>query len=397
MVYFLLIFISFQLSYASDVDKLISESWSQDPLLLSQQKKIDAAQIDQFARFLPNSPTLTFADSDNHSWRTYGVNLPFAFPGKSFAYHRLDRLKVSAEVRELSAKKIELAKFIFGLYSDCASKKELSSILSTAVKELGILKEAITARYEMGQATQAERIGIELQYRQASIENLTLQDQQKVACTKLNDYKNEKSLQTELKDSGLPSDFDPTFLDELGESSLEFIRAENEQKISALNAELSSWSIAPDINLTYYRNYYNRVVASPIVPVKWTNTYMVSVNLPILYPFYERSEFFKLRAENMINSERAKMRLIEVEKEILNAQDTFRRSRKIYDKLMRQDLPMAEAMVDSTLAAYRQGKLGFSELILSKRTWLDLKKEEVDLKLKILSARLVCLKNCERN
>jgi outer membrane protein TolC len=56
---------------------------------------------------------------------------------------------------------------------------------------------------------------------------------------------------------------------------------------------------------------------------------------------------------------------------------------------------MAETMVDSTLANYKAGKLGFSELILARRTWLDLKKEEVSLKQSLLNARLVCLTSCE--
>ncbi len=91
------------------------------------------------------------------------------------------------------------------------------------------------------------------------------------------------------------------------------------------------------------------------------------------------------------------MRRAESEKGLDVAVASFSRNKKIYDKLKAHDLPMAEAMVDSTLAAYKQGKLGFSELILAKRTWLDLKKEEVNLKLSMLNARLVCLSHCEGN
>lgn len=390
---FLLIFSSS--AFASDLDQLILKSWESDPFLEAQKSKIQAAEIDQIARFLPNSPTLSFADADNHSWRTYGVTLPFGFPGKAFAYSRLDRQRVQVENKEMLAKKIELARFVYGLYADCMSKKELVAVLSLAVKELGILKEAITARYEMGQSTQAERIGIELQYRQADIENMTLREQKKVACSKFSDFVSDKKFTLSLEEEKLPTDLSADVLNELGTDSLEFIRSTNEKVLSHTTADLAAWSIAPDISLSYYRNYYNRVVASPIIPVQWTNTFMISVNIPILYPFYERSEYHKLRAENIIAAERARMRGIEAQKESDNAVDTYQRNRKIFKKLLDHDLPMAEAMVDATLAAYRQGKLGFSELVLARRTWLDLKKEEVQLKQSILNARLICLKSCE--
>ena len=123
---------------------------------------------------------------------------------------------------------------------------------------------------------------------------------------------------------------------------------------------------------------------------------MVSMNIPLLFPFYERSELIREQAEKRIASQRANMRLLQSQKTEEDAGYDFRRNKKVFEKLIAHDLPMAETMVDSTLAAYKQGKLGFSELILAKRTWLDLKKEEVNLKLSMLNARLICLNTCER-
>lgn len=383
--------------YASPLENMIQTAWNKDSFLKAQDSIIESARLDRFARFLPNNPTITYMDQDNSSWRTYGVSLLVGIPGKAFALHKVDNEILSSERAELFAKRIELASFITGRYLSCASTKELLSILNEAVKELGILKGAITSRYEMGQSTQAERIGIELQYRQANIEYQSLVDQSKVACAKLSEVIQDKELGESLPETPVvPEDFSEEVLTKLGTKSMDVIRADNESRVARSEADVAFWRAAPDFTFTYYRNNYNRVVASPIVPVQWTNTFMVSLNIPILFPFYERSEIMKAKAGNEIISQRAYMKKLESERIAGDAALSFQRSKKILRKLKEHDLPMAETMVDSTLAAYKSGKLGFSELILAKRTWLDLKKEEVNLKVNMLNSRLVCLNSCER-
>ena len=385
-------------AYASPLETMIVSIWDADSLINAQNFKIKAAELDKFARFLPNNPVISYADSDNQSWKTYGVSLAVGLPGKAFALHKVDSAVLKAEKAEMVAKKIELALFVLQRYASCAASKELLSVLSEAVKELDVLKEAITSRYEMGQSTQAERIGILLQYRQANIEYLALVDQTNVACDKLTQLVKDRELDSSLaQNPELPEDFSSSVLSELGSKSLDLIRAENDSHVSAVEADVSFWRSAPDLTFSYYRNYYNKVVASPIIPNQWTSTFLVSINIPLLYPFYERSEIMRAKAENQIIAQRSNMKRIESEKTILDSAKTFVRNREIYKKLKSYDLPMAETMIDSTYAAYKQGKLGFSELILAKRTWLDLKKEEVNLKLSMLNSRMICLNACERN
>lgn len=383
--------------HCSPLENLIQTAWNKDSFLKAQDSKIEAAKLNRFAQFLPNNPTLTYMNQDNSSWRTYGVSLNVGIPGRAFALHKVDNEVLNSEKSELFAKRIELASFITDRYISCASTKELLSILNRAVKELAILKDAITARYEMGQSTQAERIGIELQYRQANIEYQTFKDQGKVACEKLEEVIADKNLGESIPDEpGIPEDFSEELLSKLGNKSMDVIRADNESRVAKSEADVAFWRAAPEFTFTYYRNYYNRVVASPIIPVQWTNTFLVSLNIPILFPFYERAEIMKAKAENEIIAQRAYMKKLESERLVGDAALSFQRSKKILKKLKEHDLPMAETMVDSTLAAYKQGKLGFSELILAKRTWLDLKKEEVNLKVNMMNSRLVCLGSCER-
>ncbi len=399
-MFYLLLSLTFLFSAQASspaLDKIIIAGWQSDPLLHAQENKIKAAEIDRFARFLPNNPIISYANSDNRSWKTYGVSLQLGLPGKAFALSSVDREILRAEERELVAKKIELASFIADRYSACASTRAQEEILKTAVEELQTLKDIFTARYEMGQSTQAERIGIELQHRQARIEYESLKDQSVVACKKLTSYLEERNLDASIVSTIEPAeDLSEEILSSLGSTSMDVIRAEGEMRVSEQQREVAFWKTMPELTVSYYRNYYNKVVASPIIPVQWTNTWVVGVEIPLLYPFYERSQILHEKAEATIRERRAAMRKIEAERTIDDAANTFRRSMDILKKLRAHDLPMAETMLDSTLAAYKQGKLGFSELILAKRTWLDLRKEEVNLKASLLNSRLVCLNACER-
>lgn len=381
----------------SILENVISTSWHEDSFIKAQEAKISAADLDKFARFLPNNPNLTYSNADNSSWHIFGGSFDVGIPGKAFALRKLDDTRYGIEKSELMAKKNELAQYILNRYSECASGQELNQILSVATRDLETLAKTLTARYEIGQSTQAERIGMELQYRQASIEYNTIRDRSVIACEKFKEVLEKYGMEPRLAESNLslPDDLPEALISEMGTYSVDYVRASNDARLSDVRYKTAVWEILPTFNLGFYRQYYSQVVASPIIPTQWTSTYTVSLNFPLFYPFYNGNELRKIRAENMIAERRAEMKKIESEVDMANARKTFQRSRKILEKLRSHDLPMAETMVESTLANYKAGKLGFSELILAKRSWLDLKKEEVSLKLSLLNSRLVCLNKCE--
>lgn len=381
----------------STLENVITTSWHEDSFIRAQEAKISAADLDKYARFLPNNPNLTYSNADNSSWHIFGGSLDVGIPGKAFALSKLDDTRFGIEKSELMAKKNELAQYILNRYSECASGQELNQILSVATRELETLSKTLTARYEIGQSTQAERIGMELQYRQANIEYNAIRDRSVIACEKFKEVLDKYGMDSKLAESNLtlPDDLPEALVSEMGPHSIDFIRASNDARLSDVRYKTAAWEILPTINFGYYRQYYSQVVASPIIPTQWTTTYSVSVNFPLFYPFYNGNDLRKIRAENMIAERRAEMRKIESEVDMDNARKSFQRNQKILQKLRQHDLPMAETMVESTLANYKAGKLGFSELILAKRTWLDLKKEEVSLKQSLLNSRLVCLNKCE--
>lgn len=392
------LFISSEIK-ASTLSDLIQTYWNEDALIRAQKKKIASAELDRFARFLPNNPQISYADSDNKSWKTYGVSVNFGLPGKAFAMNKLDNEVIKIENAELAAKKNELARFVLGYFSDCAGSLEILNVLEEATDELATLERTITARYESGQSTQSERLGIQLQLRQARIELGVAKDKSAISCIKLKELTSscESGNCKSFKESDfvLPDDLEATLVSELGSISPEVIRSNNEMKLANVRQSVATWENLPELSIGVYRNYYNKVAASPIIPTQWTTTYLFSINFPLFYPFYNGNDVRKIRADSMIAERRAYMGKISSEKEMEIAAKNFRRNKQVLEKLRSHDMPMAEVMVDSTFASYKAGKLGFSELILAKRTWLDLKKEEVNLKISLLTDRLTCLNSCE--
>lgn len=395
MKFIILLLTLVSLAEANTLEEVIRTAWGKDNLIKAQETKISAADLDKWVRFLPNNPNLTYSNADNSSWHIFGGTLDVGIPGRAFAMRKLDTARYEVEKSELSAKKNELAQFILDRYSDCAAGKELLKVLTSATTEFESLTRALTARYETGQTTQAERIAMELQYRQAKIEYDAIVDNSANACAKFRELSERYELTLDEGALQLPDDFEAATLSEMGPASADYIRSNNDLRLADARYQTASWEVLPNISLGFYRQYYSRVVASPIIPVQWTTTYSVSVNFPLFYWFYNRNDLQKLRAENMIIERRAQMKKTQSEVDINNARKLFSRNRRILSKLRQHDLPMAETMVDSTLANYKAGKLGFSELILARRTWLDLKKEEVSLKQSLLNARLVCLTSCE--
>jgi outer membrane protein TolC len=216
--FLLLLLLSFNaLASSNKLEEIIETSWKKDLFIKAQESKISAAELDKWARFLPNNPNLTYSDSDNTSWRIYGGSIDFGLPGKAFALKKVDNVRYDNEKAELTAKKNEIAQFILNRYSECASSQELLEIMAEATEELETLSKTLTARYEIGQSTQAERIGMELQYRQAKIEFNSVQDRVQVACEKFQEVLGRYDIQDVKIDKTLtlPMDISPSLVSQI--------------------------------------------------------------------------------------------------------------------------------------------------------------------------------------
>jgi ribosomal protein L20 len=64
-------------------------------------------------------------------------------------------------------------------------------------------------------------------------------------------------------------------------------------------------------------------------------------------------------------------------------------------EIREKDIPLATALVESTYSAYKAGKLGFAELVLSRKTLSDLRLQDIQLRSAIVQNHLKCLNQCE--
>src|SRR5689334_2933174 len=97
MKFIILILSLASVARASSLEDVIRSAWEKDTFIKAQENRISAADLDKFARFLPNNPNVAYSDMDNSSWHIYGGTLDIGIPGKAFALRKLDNARYESE------------------------------------------------------------------------------------------------------------------------------------------------------------------------------------------------------------------------------------------------------------------------------------------------------------
>ncbi|MGZ3805525.1 MAG: TolC family protein [Pseudobdellovibrionaceae bacterium] len=400
---FILILLGFNFGFDSKAENSASESvltlpeainrlWNESSQLKAQKQQVELASVDRWRRYLINEPQFTYTNSDNNTAQSYGLQLTTSFPGKAFAMAKSDEVKSRSQIAEYSSKKYDLAKMLVQAYLDCAVAQETLDLQQKTVRDTDTLFHSLKMAYEMGHSTQAEKIGAELQARQAENDLVATQDKVEVLCKKLNTLLGDKEKQ--ISAVKVPEDLDAKILQELGSRTADQERSLAAIEQSQVTSDLAGWSQAPDLTFSVARNHYLYLPGSPS-GAEWTTNYGISLTLPLLFPFNERVEFHRARSQSLIDKATAEQQKIAADSDQLDGRREYERSRKRLKELRHKDFPLAMALVDSTYSAYKAGKLGFAELVMSRKTLVDLKMQEIQLRSSIVSARLRCLSQCE--
>jgi len=377
-------------AHAVSLDSAIQDAVRQSNYVKAQEVSANIAANDRWRRFLVHEPSFSYSNSDNGAEESYGLSLTTPFVGKSLAFMELDHAKAKAEAVEIQSKRQDLAKLITDSYLDCASGLALLDIQKTALSDLETMFRSLTAMYESGHASQAERIGTDLQMRQTRSEVRAAADKTDVSCRKWHILVGDEN---SVPDK-IPEDLSHDTLEMLGNQSADLSRGEAALKMANVNDDLRWWSAAPDLTWSYQRNHYVNLGASPIL-TPWTTTYGVSVTVPIFFLFDESIEAKRAKAQNAFDRHNAEVSVLNARNDEEDAAREYQRSKKRIQELRDKDIALAEALVESTFASYKTGKLGFAELMLSRKTLWDLKTQEVQLKIAAVQARLKCLLKCE--
>ena len=377
------------------IEEVIHQAWLFSPQLSAQEVQTSLSSGDRWRRYVPNEPQLQYANSDDHSSESFGVQLSTSFPGKAFALKRLDAAKYQSQSLESSAKKYELAKIVAQAYLDCASSSALVLLQTETSSDLETVYRTLRSLYETGHATQAEKIGAELLSRQAQQDFLAAKDKEEVQCAKFASLLKLNNIELDIAKLELPEDVSASLISEIGPSTSDQARAQAAAAVASATGSTAWWSQAPDLTFGIARNHYPYLPASPSGKI-WTNNYSVSITLPLLFPLREQVEVRRSRSQATIDLNVAEAARLLADSDQSDAAREYKRSRARLDELRRRDLALGEALVESTYSAYRSGKLGYAELVLSRKILNDLRTQDILLRLSIVSAHLRCLTECDR-
>ena len=381
------------------LEGVLRNVWEHSPQLEGQEVQASLASGDRWRRFVFNEPQFLYSNSDDNTARTYGLSLTTSFPGKGFAFARLDAAKSRGQHAELLAKKYDLTKTVTQAYLDCAVAQETFDLQKQTSADLETVFQTLKALYETGHSTQAEKIGSELLARQAKLDLTTAGDKQEVLCKKLDliiptAVSSQKYLfEFSGKKARLPDDLDPGIISELGPMTADQNRAVSAVDLSVATAFTSGWSQLPDLTFNFNRNHYTYLPGSPSGK-EWTTTYGVSVTLPILFPFHETVEAKRTRSQALIDQNSAEIQKVSALSDRADGAKEYQRSMERLQELRSKDLALAEALVESTYSAYRAGKLGYAELVLSRKTLTEIRTQDIQLRSSIVNSHLKCLDQC---
>lgn len=373
----------------------IKEALAHSPIVRAQNAATEVTLDDRWRRYLPNEPTLIYTVNDNTSMVQYGIGLGIPFPGKVIAMGQMDRARAAEARAELESRRFDVAAEVTDAYLECAAAEATVAMQSQTVGDLETVFATLKAQYESGHGTQAEKIGAELQSRQARADLDVARNKQLTSCRKFaGRWAIESGRALPDPDLDLPDDLDDEVINELGSRTADEARSAAAALVADATRRVAWWGEAPDLNVQAFRNYYPTFMASPNGHV-WTNGISVSMKFPLFFPFSSGADVKREKAQARIDENQAFAKQVDARADVDEARKEYRHARGRLRELREKDLILAQALVESTSSAYRQGRLGFAELVLSRRTLTDLRAQDIALRTTIVAAHLRCLNSCQ--
>ncbi len=365
----------------------IQQAWKDSPQLKELTTQSSLAQGDRWRRFLPNEPKFSYGKDHSDDSSTYVVDLSVAFPGKAFAYSQLDSAVLQKQRAELVARKSELAVLLAHAYLSCASAQATIQIKEGSLNDLESLLHSLKSRRGI---IQTEKLSFELETRQTRRELVSARDAMDVSCKKLLALTGNSG--SDVPTLSLPDDVDKEILSQLGSETPEEARINATINLADTNYSLAWWSQLPDFDLNYGRK---ETVDPTGAGRRWSDIYGISVTLPILFPFHESVEIRRTKSQAVLDKSEATLQKIQVESDRMDAARVFSRSGEYLNELRKTDLPLSQSLLESAYSAYRAGQIGYADMVLSRKTYIDLKLKEIELRTAIVTARLKCLDQCD--
>ncbi|QQR79482.1 MAG: TolC family protein [Deltaproteobacteria bacterium] len=368
------------------MSSVIKKTWKNSPEIRAEENLVSVSRAEKLRRFIPNEPLLTYSNTDNNTAQSYGASVTMAFPGKSIAMTTLDIAQEKAQRAELKAKKYEIAGRVIQNFLDCSTTQMTLKLSKENLSDLESLAKTLSARYEAGSSTQSELMSVQLQISQQNMEIAQLEDHAVVFCDKLNQMVHE-SVSPSLS---LPDDLDPEIIKSLGFETADEAQSKAALKVAQARYKTAIWNLAPDLTFGVSRNHYSYLPGSPNGQETTTN-YVGAISFPIFGLFHERLDIKRAKNQAIIDERTAQIQNIEALSEKEQARKDLKINIERLHQIRNHDLPLALGLVESTLASYQSGKLGFAEVLLARKTLLEIRSQDIQLRGMIINSRFKSL------
>lgn len=350
---------------------------------------------DRIRAWLPTAPELSYSSNDNHTWLAWSVSTSLPIPLKSLYRDDVEVAKKNYLQSAAVVTKQDLMRQTIENFLECSVPSEMSRLLEMALSDQKVVSTISNSLYASGSVPQADRVAAELLARQMEAQVRLQKNQAINGCRRWEKWADEKDIHDDPV-YAVPVDVSNSVLNRVG-LSVDPNRDMSMKKLLSLSLSKEKlWSkYVPDLDFTIFKNNYFDLIQSGGPPFKHSYSWTVGIKLPFTFPFYDNTDFKREKAELGLDKMQAELDRNNADKKWMDAKSDWMRTtarlREIWDK----DLALAEVLVESSLASYRAGKVGFADLVLARRTRLDLKVEEIQLKAQRLVAKTVCLTECE--
>lgn len=362
-----------------DLDQALRMALDETPSLHVQKQLVDLAKRERITRWLPRNPTFGYAENDDSASQQYSLALSVPFPARMFEAGRVDDVKVENAQREFRSRSQEVMRSMAQAFLSCAADRETQRLTELAEADLNRFSTLISRQYESGLSSQSEKIGIELQLAQtrSDLENVKISAES--SCRRWTELSTTTLGHALPLPRDLPSTVSAEILNEVGVDSAEKLRADQTLALAEVTERNAFWSTAPDLSFSVNRNHYRTTQASPVA-TEWSTSYMVSISLPLFFLWNDRTDIQRTKAVARQEQEGVRIQKVQAEVDQSDACLRWQRGSLRLKELATRDLPMSEAWIESTEAAYRRGRVGFAEMLLARKTNFDLRSQQVQTK-----------------
>lgn len=347
-----------------------------------------SASYDRVRKWLPRAPEVNYWNNDSNTWKAWSISTSVPYP-KAFLRNSVDASEKSLRQAEARSNKQDQFRKTLGIFLDCAIPSELENLMRSAMEDQEGVARTLDSLYSYGKVPQSDRVSAQLTLRQLEAQVKMYEAQSRASCERWEDW---AGIPNDTEDPAkVPEDLDNVFLKKVGLESDHFRDVTQKKLVSISIGREKLWTkFVPEIDVMWSKNNYFDLVNSGGPPHKYTTSWSVGLTLPLAFPDYKRE-----KAELGLSQMQAEMEKTEAEKNWEQAKDDWKRITWRLNQIWKSDSAVTDVLVESTLSSYRNGKSGFAELALARRTRLDLKIEEIQLKAERLVAKSTCLTECE--